>query len=226
MPADSPPPAHVQVVLLHGLCRTPRSMRPMQRFLEAAGYRVVNAGYPSRSADIGMLGEKVVGGALERCRSMGAVEVHFVCHSLGGILVREYAARHPDAPIGNVVMLGPPNAGSEVVDRLGRWKLFTWIHGPAGGQLGTREASVPKKLGAPAFRAGIIAGSRSINWINSLMIPGPDDGKVSVTSTRLEGMADHLVIATAHPFLMINREAMRQTVVFLKRGSFNHSGDG
>lgn len=225
MPAEVPPPAHVQVVLLHGLCRSPRSMRPMQRFLEAAGYRTVNVGYASRSSDIDTLGEEVIGQTLERCRATGATEIHFVCHSLGGILVRGYAARHPDAPIGNVVMLGPPNAGSEVVDRLGALKLFTWINGPAGGQLGTGESSVPKHLGPPSFQAGIIAGSRSINWINSLMIPGSDDGKVSVASTRLEGMTDHLVIATAHPFLMTNREAMRQTAVFLKRGSFDHSSD-
>jgi len=222
MPADAPPPANVQVVLLHGLCRTPRSMRPMQRFLEAAGYRVMNVGYPSRSADIGTLGEQVVGGTLEHCLATGATEVHFVCHSLGGILVREYAAKHPDAPIGHVVMLGPPNAGSEVVDRLGHLRLFTWVNGPAGGQLGTGEASAPKQLGPPSFPTGVIAGSRSINWINSLMIPGPDDGKVSVASTRLEGMADHLVIATSHPFLMTNREAMRQTAVFLKCGRFDH----
>ncbi|MGC4015385.1 MAG: alpha/beta fold hydrolase [Luteolibacter sp.] len=222
MPAEVPPPAHVQVVLLHGLCRTPRSMRPMQRFLEAAGYRVLNVGYPSRMADIGTLGEEVIGGTLEHCRATGATEVHFVCHSLGGILVREYAAKHPDAPIGHVVMLGPPNAGSEVVDRLGHLRLFTWINGPAGAQLGTGEASTPKQLGSLPFHTGIIAGNRSINWINSLMIPGPDDGKVSVASTRLEGMADHLVLPTSHPFLMTNREAMRQTAIFLQQGRFEH----
>ncbi|BCU75967.1 hypothetical protein llg_06820 [Luteolibacter sp. LG18] len=194
----------------------------MQRELESAGFTVSNVDYPSRVSGIGELSESVIGTILA-CHP--GTRVHFVCHSLGGILVRQYAARHPRAAIGKVVMLGPPNGGSEVVDRLGTWRLFSWINGPAGQQLGTGNDSVPKHLGPPPFQAGIIAGNRSINWINSLMIPGLDDGKVSVESTRLPGARDHLVVASSHPFLMRNREVMRQTVAFLKQGSFDHSSD-
>ena len=66
----------------------------------------------------------------------------------------------------------------------------------------------------------MIAGRCSINWINSGLIPGRDDGKVSVERTKLAGMTDHIVIASAHPFLMRNRTAIRQTLSFLRTGSF------
>ena len=195
-------------------------MVPMQEALQAVGYRVQNLGYPSRSASIRELSEQVFGEALTAARSNGATRLHLVTHSLGGILARSYLAHHAVPELGHVVMLGPPNRGSEIVDRLGAWKLFQWINGPAGGELGTTPASTPNQLGPACFSLGVIAGSRSINWINSLLIPGVDDGKVSVERTRLPGMADHIVVPAAHPFLMRNRTAIRQTLYFLEHGRF------
>ena len=141
-------------------------------------------------------------------------------HSLGGILVRSYLARHEISNLGRVMMLGPPNQGSEVVDKLGSWWLFQKLNGPAGNELGTGPDSTPNKLGAANFCLGIIAGDRSINWINSLLIPGPDDGKVSVERTKLAGMTDHIVIHATHPFLMRNRSVINQTIYFLENGAF------
>src|SRR5208283_4161142 len=125
--------------------------------------------------------------------------------------------------LGRVVMLAPPNQGSEVVDKLGWLFLFKWINGPAGSELGTGTNSTPKKLGPVNYAVGVIAGDRSINWINSLLIPGRDDGKVSVERTKLAGMSDYIVIHTAHPFIMRNREAIRQTIQFLRTGGFYHT---
>jgi triacylglycerol lipase len=210
-----------RVVLLHGMCRTASSMRPMQRALEEAGFEVLNIGYPSRTATIEELSESVVGPLFDGQEDSSAGRIHFVTHSLGGILVRQYAANHPEARIGNVVMLAPPNRGSEVVDRIGPWRVFSLINGPAGRQLGTGVDSVPNRLGPANFNAGVIAGRYTINWINSLMIEGPDDGKVSVERTKLEGMADHLVVAATHPMIMRNREAIAQTIEFLRHGKFN-----
>ncbi len=153
---------------------------------------------------------------------MVAAKINFVTHSLGGILVRSYLARHSIPELGRVVMLAPPNQGSEVVDKLGRLFLFKWINGPAGNELGTDATSMPNKLGPANFPVGIIAGDRSINWINSLLIPGSDDGKVSIERTKLAGMSDHLVIHTTHPFIMQNREVIRQTIQFLRTGGFDH----
>ena len=211
--------ASTRVVLLHGLCRTARSMRLMAACLESAGFAVSNVDYASRSATVEELAESVVGGILA-----GVTDpVCFVTHSMGGILVRLYGDRHPEAKIGRVVMLGPPNQGSEVVDHLKHWWLFQRLNGPAGQQLGTDEQSVPLRIGRPHFPVGVIAGCISINRINSLMIDGPDDGKVSVARTHLEGMHDHIVLRTSHPFMMKNPEAIRQALVFLREGRFDRS---
>jgi hypothetical protein len=208
------------VILLHGLCRTSCSMAVMEKALTQAGYKVWNIDYPSRTATIGQLAETVVGRAVADCENDGATRIHFVTHSLGGILVRSYLAGHAIANLGRVVMLGPPNQGSEVVDKLGGWRLFKKINGPAGNELGTGKDSVPNKLGTANFCAGIIAGNRSINWINSCLIPGRDDGKVSVKRTKLAGMADWIQLPVSHPFIMRNSTAIRQTICFLREGKF------
>jgi triacylglycerol lipase len=208
------------VILLHGLCRTGRSLVPMEKALSASGYRVVNVDYPSRTAAIATLSDAAIGRAVTDRQTQGAVKINFVTHSLGGILVRSYLARHPLPNLGRVVMLGPPNQGSEVVDKLRAWRLFKKLNGPAGNELGTDKNSTPNQLGPANFCVGVIAGNRSLNWINSLLIPGRDDGKVSVERTKLAGMSDHLVIASSHPLLMRNPTAIRQTLCFLRTGHF------
>jgi triacylglycerol lipase len=211
------------VILLHGLCRSGRSMIRMGQALTQSGCKVLNMEYRSRSAGIAKLSDDAIGQAVADCQKRGAGTIDFVTHSLGGILVRSYLARHELANLGRVVMLGPPNQGSEVVDKLGSWWLFQKINGPAGNELGTGPDSTPNKLGAANFCLGVIAGDRSINWINSLMIPGPDDGKVSVERTKLAGMADHIVIHVTHPLLMRNRSVINQTIYFLKNGIFERA---
>ena len=119
-------------------------------------------------------------------------------------------------------MLAPPNGGSEVVDRIGHWRLFGWLNGPAGRELGTGPGSLPNRLGPVRFPLGVIAGDRSINWINSLfLLPGRDDGKVTVARTRVDGMADHLVIHATHPMIMRHPEVIRQTLHFIREGRFD-----
>jgi triacylglycerol lipase len=188
-----------------------------------AGYKVRNVDYPSRTASVQKLADDAIGKAVADCEQDGATKIDFVTHSLGGILVRSYLARHTHPSLGRVVMLAPPNQGSEVVDKLGWLFLFKWINGPAGNELGTDKNSTPNKLGAANFPVGIIAGDRLINWINSLLIPGRDDGKVSIERTKLAGMTDHIVIHATHPFIMKNREAIRQTIQFLRVGSFDRA---
>lgn len=193
----------------------------MERALSEAGYKVLNVDYPSRSASVSESGEVVVGKAVEDCQRAGAAKIHIVTHSLGGILVRSYLSQHTITNLGRVVMLSPPNQGSEVVDTLGSLRIFKLINGIAGSELGTGTNSTPNQLGPATFTVGIIAGDRSINWINSAMIRGSDDGKVSVEHTKLEGMTDHIVIHATHPFLMRNKTSIRQTTHFLRNGQFD-----
>jgi triacylglycerol lipase len=195
-------------------------MRKMETTFVRAGYVVLNVDYPSRVSPIAELSSSVVGGALEDPRLYSCARIHFVTHSLGGILVRAYFAKHREPRLGRVVMLGPPNQGSEVVDRLKRFWLFKSLHGPAGQELGTNPESVPNTLGPVDFELGVVAGDRSINWINSLMIRGPDDGKVSVERTKLSGMKEHRVVHVTHPFLMKDPQVIAESLQFVRSGSF------
>ena len=210
------------VVLLHGLARTARSMEGMAKALRGGGYKVCNLGYPSRKLGIEELALRHVLPEIQRCVGSKARRIDFVTHSLGGIIVRQLRASGAQLQFGRVVMLGPPNGGSEVVDKLGDLALFEWINGPAGQQLGTQEGSVPRSLGATDLDLGVIAGKDSINPILSWMIPGEDDGKVSIENAKLAGMKDFLVVPVSHPFLMQSPVVIEQTIHFLKLGRFEH----
>ncbi|MDJ0877810.1 MAG: alpha/beta fold hydrolase [Halieaceae bacterium] len=211
------------VILLHGLARTAGSMEPLAAFLSERDYRVVNVDYPSRHYRIEELADVAVPAALDDCEE--ATRVHFVTHSMGGILVRQFLAHHQLNSLGRVVMLGPPNQGSEVVDKLGTMPGFEWLNGEAGLQLGTGADSLPRTLGPADFDLGIIAGTASINPMLSTVIPGDDDGKVSVERARLEGMNDFITVPATHTFLMQNREVMRQVAHYLEHGTFLHQPD-
>ena len=211
------------VILLHGLCKTSASMSKLATALVQAGYYVENVDYPSRSASIAKLSDAAIDRALVDPKMQSCSRIDFVTHSMGGILVRSYLRRHDLDKLGRVVMLGPPNQGSEVVDKLGGWWLFRKLTGPAGSELGTDEDSTPNMLGPVDFDLGVIAGDRSINWINSLMINGKNDGKVSVERTEVAGMKELLVVHVAHPFLMRNKTVIGYTLSFLKYGHFKPS---
>lgn len=211
------------VILLHGLARTSRAMVKLEEALRESGYAVANIDYPSRKYPVESLAPEAVGRGLEVCRKNSAGKIHFVSHSLGGILVRYYLARNLIPELGRVVMLGPPNQGSEVVDKFSNIPGYATLNGPAGYQLGTSPDSVPNRLGPVSFPVGVIAGTSSVNPILSTAIPGLNDGKVSVQRARVEGMSDFMEVSSSHPFIMKNAEAIRQTLTFLKNGRFIHN---
>ena len=208
------------VILLHGLARSNSSMTKIESRLSAEGYRVINLDYPSRHKTIEEIANTILPQIIEFCRQSGATKIHFVTHSMGGIIVRYYLKHHEMQDLGRVVMLSPPNGGSEVADKLGWTFIFKWLNGPAGQQLGTGENSLPRQLGDVDYDLGIIAGDRSINPILSLIIPGVDDGKVAVESAKVKGMRDFVVIHATHPFIMKNRRAIEHTISFIKFGHF------
>lgn len=210
------------VVLLHGLARTSSSLNVMQEALEEDGYLTANIDYPSREHEIAALATLAVEEGLATCRAGENVEkIHFVTHSLGGILVRQYLSTETVDELGRVVMLGPPNQGSNAVDDLDGVPGFDWLNGPAGHQLGKGEASVPLALGPVDFELGVIAGNRTIDPITSAVLDNPDDGKVSVEDTKIDGMDDFVIVEHSHAFMMRMQQPIELTKKFLRTGSFS-----
>ena len=210
------------VVLLHGLNRSSLSMEIMEYELTQRGFLVANIDYPSTDYPIEELAPMAVEAGLEKCAGNGSAPmVHFVTHSMGGIIVRQYFADNEFDALGRVVMLAPPNQGSNAVDVLQNVPGFAWLNGPAGFQLGKGEESVPLRLPPPDFEFAVIAGNRTIDPVTSQVLENPDDGKVSVEDTKLEGMSDFRVVGASHTFIMQKADVIDLVENFLRYGSFD-----
>jgi pimeloyl-ACP methyl ester carboxylesterase len=216
------PPAGECVIVLHGLGRTAFSMDPIEEALRAAGYCVWNRGYPSRAADIEWLAATTISDGLAFCESQQASRIHFVTHSLGGILVRQFLQDDRIEGLGRIVMLSPPNQGSVIADLLQEHAVFRLATGPAGQQLGTGSNSIPQQLEPIPGEIGIITGSSSLDPWFSPLIPGADDGKVAVEHARLDEMRDFLVVSNSHTFIMRDETVIAQVLTFLREGRFRH----
>ena len=219
-PAALPSTNSDYVVLLHGLIRSSTAMKRLEWAFEDQGYRVINVNYASTKLSIEDAAAVTLDEVLREQVQDPTVKVHFITHSLGGIILREYLANHQLTNLGRVVMIAPPNHGSELVDKFKSWPFFKFFTGPAGQQLGTDPDSVPQRLGPAHFELGVIAGDSTLNPFYSWVLPGPDDGKVSVASTRLEGMDDFLVVHSSHTYLPWRKQVVQASVQFIAEGQF------
>lgn len=218
-PAAVPPKADY-VVLLHGLARSTWSMKRLEWSLSRRGFRVRNIGYPSTRLSIQEVAERFLAPALHERTPDRQVSIHFVTHSLGGIVLRQYLRCHPLANLGRVVMLAPPNQGSELADRLKHRLFYRLLFGPSGQQLGTDLASLPRQLGPAGFELGVIAGDRCWTPCFAAWIPKPHDGTVSVQSTQLSGLKDFLVVHHSHTWMMWRKAVVLGVIQFLATGRF------
>lgn len=206
------------VILLHGLARISNSMAELEIKLNKSGYSAISINYPSRKYEIDVLASDAVGRGISECGS--ADTIHFVTHSLGGILVRYYLEDSIIENLGRVVMLGPPNQGSEIVNGMLGVPGFKFFGGPTGVALGSGQGHIPESLGPVEFDLGVIAGNTNINPLGLLFIRGENDSIVSVESTKVEGMNAHLVLPVTHTFMMRNNEVIDNVIHYLTTGSF------
>jgi triacylglycerol lipase len=220
--AETIVPRQECVVLLHGLWRTELSMMAVEWELGDAGYTVANVTYPSLLYPIEELAEMAVEAGIDECHEQGLTRIHFVTHSLGGILVRQYLDTHDIEGLGRVVMMGPPNQGSQLADYVHSLPLLRPLEPEAIAQLTTGEESVPRQLGPVEFELGVIAG----NVNRRPPLPGiPDeasDGTVAVAETMVPGMVDFVELPASHTFMMWNPDVLAQVLFFLENGRFDH----
>jgi triacylglycerol lipase len=217
-------PSRDCVILLHGLCRSARSMGSIAVSLQHNGYAVINLDYASTHKSINALAEQALAPAVNMARRQGYSRIHLVTHSMGGIIAKAFLQKHVLPPGSRVVMLAPPNQGSELTD----WALLHVpriysLAGPAARELGTQGSDSLNGLQNVGAQVGIIAGSGSWNPLFSAILPGDDDGKVSVKRTRLPGMTDFLIVPDTHMMIMFDRHVHAQIVHFLKSGRFDRS---
>jgi pimeloyl-ACP methyl ester carboxylesterase len=229
---DKLPPMKGKVVLvLAGLGDARMMADDMVRFLhDRGGYWAGCVAYPSLFDEIG-----------QHARSLDSVvqhldcvdEINFVGHSMGNLVIRRYlgdqtgagegkkqAARQADKRIKRIVMLGPPNQGAELAERLGDNSAFLAVFGPSGQQLGKRWKELQPTLATPQCEFGIIAGGKGDDHGYNPLLPGDNDGIVTVASTRLAGARDFLLVHEPHFFLFRSRDVQSRVLEFLKHGYF------
>ncbi len=208
------------VILLHGFGRSSFSLSRITSHLEENGYKTIAIDYPSRNYHIFQLAEQFILPKIKKALP-NCSKVHFVGYSMGGIITRYILAHHPMPNLGRVVFLATPNQGVEIANSLGKYVWFQTIFGPAMKDLEVGSSflqSLPQKID---YEAGVISGNFSINPITSLfLIPGEDDGTVSVNSTKIEGMKDHIIINTTHSLLLSNQNVIEEVEYFITNGNF------
>ncbi len=190
-------------------------MQPLARALQAEGFSTLNIPYPSGRLPIDILASRI---RPQIQAISGDQTVHFITHSLGGILARALMAGNPPWKTGKIIMLAPPNGGSEIVDWLKKHPLLHLALGPAGRSLGTDGA--PKTL--PFFPDGtevaVMMGKRCSIPVFRKLLDEENDGIVSAQKGRIHGLQGFSVIDADHTFIQMHPETIRLSLSFLKTG--------
>ncbi len=216
-----PPTTQKCVLIIHGLKRNAVSMRKLHKALENNGYLTIAIDYPSTEYKIEDLSQIIFPKAIRMCRNNGATLIHLVAHSMGGIIARYYLKYNNVPELGRFVMLAPPNQGSELINFYSRLPGFKRFLGPAAMQIGTNtENSFLQTLGPVTVDTAVITASKSSNWLMSMTLPGPDDGKVTAASTPVHGMCAQVVLPTSHRRIVKDDVSVNEILAYISTGMF------
>ena len=201
-------------ILLHGLGRTHLSMSLLGSTLKKHDYAVVNYSYPSTKKSIDAISAEYIEPMINECiMQHQSTDIVFITHSLGGIVLQKYLEHHEIPLLTHIVMLGPPNHGSPIVDKLQNVWLFQALLGPSGQALSSSKADymLSKKR---SYRVSIIAGNVHFTPFSSWFFNEPNDGKVSVSSAYMEGADDFIGLPVTHTFMM-NHASVQKNILNL-----------
>ncbi|WP_159434856.1 esterase/lipase family protein [Rubritalea squalenifaciens] len=206
------------VILLHGLWRSVWAMEPMAQYLNGCGYQTINCPYASFKLSLSEMVEQFSHFVREQCKE--AKKVHFVTHSLGGVVVRQLLQQLESDKIGHVVMLAPPHQGSEIVDWLQSYNLHR-VLGPAGNFLSTSSMEALDTKLPDAIPVAVIMGKQSLLPFFRSMLDQQNDGIVSVERGQVAGTNQFEIIEADHTYISSNEDAMSMTEHFLRTGSLH-----
>ena len=209
------------VILVHGFARSSRDMRVLAKALRKQGYNTHQINYLSIRKNINNIQSNVFKQMMSIISNNTARKIHLVGHSLGGLLVRSYLAKHSIPNMGFVVIIGSPNKGTNFVDYYKQSWWFKWF-GDITHIFSAKQSAFLNSLPLPNYTLGVIAGNFNSKWQEHIL-PGPDDGLVPVKSTKIKGMKDFIIIEnTLHRWLIYKRQVIDQVIYFLSHGRFNH----
>ena len=208
------------VVLVHGLWRSGWAMRSIADDLNDFAYQTVSVSYPSTSMSIPEIAERYLPPAIDECKQGGAEQIHLVSHSMGGIVVRQYLQNNHLPSGSKVVMLSPPNQGSELSEKFGSEGWYQQIVGTAGASLTKKDSGIIVNLKPVEEPVGIIAAYRNWSLWPSTWLPEPNDGTVSVASMKLAEMDDFVLINSGHAMIRFDDATQEQIRHFLSTGRF------
>jgi len=219
-PLTTPDDAQL-MICIHGLGETPLIMMPVEWMFRAAGYEVWNLSYPSTLYPIADLARTYIAPELDRAAGR---RMHVVTHSLGGVLLHDCLQRHRPPLLGRVVMTSPGLRGSEALEVYRHHPLYRLVYGPAAWEGGIEDDAFARRLPPTVdYDLGVIAGSVSLDPLANSFIPWPHDGKISAGRTRLDGLADHVVLPLPHDLMSVHPLALAQIWSFIRYGTFRHS---
>lgn len=204
------------VVLIHGLGRSSKAMLALQWYLQKSGFLVLNFDYPSRRNTIQKAVDEWLSPALKNLKIEPGQKVHFVTHSLGGLIFRAWAKQRDTAfPLGCTVMLAPPNQGSEIMDHLQGRTWAHWLFGPVVKELATGPTGTTQQFGPVPPETHIIMGRRSLMPLFKHLLGPESDGIVTVCGGHTEGEAGFSIVDSDHTLIMWRPSVLREVLSIL-----------